>query len=302
MPYRGGARRLARKADVVIVLNSLAPWWPDCHKVNPNAKFANIGPDPIFSRYPVRNFRSDLTIASEVSLAVSALIESMRDYSPDDPKVSRRRKEIHHKSELNRRAIRKSAFSSVSKGITKEYVSVVLGDLLEGMNSAVFSELGAILGPLRRTDWNSWFQEPHSGGLGWSMPAAMGASLADPNRLCIATMGDGSYIFANPVACHQVAEAYKIPFLTIILNNAEWGAVRSSVEQLYPGGRASRSNAMPLTGLNPSPDFTLIAKANRAWARKVSDADQLEEVLMAALHIVVSERRQALVDVQIRPG
>ena len=96
--------------------------------------------------------------------------------------------------------------------------------------------------------------------------------LADPDRLIVATMGDGSYIFANPVACHQIAEAHGIPILVIVLNNGEWGAVRNSVVGLYPDGYAARSNQMPLTGLTPSPDFAAVAKASRAHAETVRDS------------------------------
>ncbi|WP_370470488.1 thiamine pyrophosphate-dependent enzyme [uncultured Paracoccus sp.] len=49
----------------------------------------------------------------------------------------------------------------------------------------------------------------------------MGAQLADPDRRCIATLGDGSYIFVNPTACHQVAEALGLPVLVIVLDNDE---------------------------------------------------------------------------------
>src|SRR3546814_6472266 len=89
--------------------------------------------------------------------------------------------------------------------------SDLLGEALAGLTSSVFSELGTQLGILRREDHRSWFQEPHSGGLGWSFPAALGAQLAEPERLCVATMGDGSYMFANPPVCHQVAEALDLP-------------------------------------------------------------------------------------------
>jgi acetolactate synthase-1/2/3 large subunit len=55
----------------------------------------------------------------------------------------------------------------------------------------------------------------------------LGAKLAEPDRIFIATLGDGSYMFANPTVCHQVAEALELPILVIILNNEEWGAVRA---------------------------------------------------------------------------
>ena len=131
------------------------------------------------------------------------------------------------------------------------------------------SELGCPLDPLGLTEHGSWRQEPHSGGLGWGLPCAMGIKLADPDRLVIATIGDGSYMFANPVACHQVAEAHDIAVLTIVLNNAGYGAVRNSVLDLYPTGYAAKDDDVPLTGLSPSPDFAQVAAASRAHAETV---------------------------------
>ena len=71
----------------------------------------------------------------------------------------------------------------------------------------------------------------------------------------VATVGDGSYLFANPVACHQVAEALDLPVLTIVLNNGMWNAVHKTTRMVYPEGHAARSNAMPLTSLQPGPDY-----------------------------------------------
>jgi acetolactate synthase-1/2/3 large subunit len=183
--------------------------------------------------------------------------------------------------------------------MSKAYVSWCLSNAIQGYQATVLSELGCPLAPLDLRAANSWYQEPHSGGLGWSLPCAMGMQLADPERLIVATMGDGSYMFANPTACHQIMEAYGIPVLIIILNNAEWGAVRHSVQGLYPRGYASKTKRMPLTALAPSPDFTKTAEASRAWARQVTDPEQLPEMLKEAIRTVTGERRTALLDVKI---
>jgi acetolactate synthase-1/2/3 large subunit len=112
-------------------------------------------------------------------------------------------------------------------------------------------------------------------------------------------MGDGSYMFANPVACHHVAEAHEIPVLTIVLNNAGYGAVRHSVLDLYPTGYAAKADGIPLTGLSPPPDFALVARACRAHAETVVDGAELPAALDRALAIVTEERRQALLDVHV---
>ena len=288
------------KADVVVVLNCIAPWWPDKHKLADGAKVINIGPDPVFSRFPVRNFRSDLTIAGETALTVPALIDAMAPLKRDPGALAARRDRLAKASAQNRASIVEKA-TDTTRGITKSYVSHCLGKALEGVKSSVFSELGTILGTIKREDHNSWFQEPHSGGLGWSFPTALGAQLAEPDRVCVATMGDGSYMFSNPTACHQIAEALELPVLILILNNEEWGAVRASVTGLYPSGFASRANEMPLTALKPSPDFTNVAAASRAWARKVTDPDELPKVIEQALRVVRENRRVALLDVRVLP-
>ena len=288
-------------ADLVIVVNSLAPWWPDRHRPPDRARVVNVGPDPTFSRFPVRNFRSDLSIAGELSQIIPALADELGGPAAYRPELTRRMEVLSGRTAASRRAEAERAASGRDGGISREQVSLCLGNVLEGVNSTVFSELGVKLGTLTRREWKSWFQEPHSGGLGWSFPAALGAQLADLDRVCVATMGDGSYMFSNPVVCHQVAEALGLPVMTVVLNNGEWGAVRQSVVGLYPDGRASRSNRVPLTSLSPSPDFVMVAKASRAWASRVSAPDQLESTLNDALRVVTTERRPALVEVATLP-
>ena len=51
---------------MVVVINALAPWWPDRAAPPADAKVINIGPDPLFARNtPIRNFPSDITLAGE---------------------------------------------------------------------------------------------------------------------------------------------------------------------------------------------------------------------------------------------
>lgn len=290
------------RADVVVILDCLAPWWPDKHKLNPAAKVINMGPDPIFSRYPVRNFPSDLSIAGENALTIPALIDAMNVFEKDNAMIAERRVDLAKASEENRQEITHSVDEQKAQGITKLWAARCLSDALKELKSSVFSELGAPLGAVERSEYNSWFQEPHSGGLGWSFPAAMGAQLAEPDRICVATMGDGSYMFANPTVCHQIAEALELPILIMVLNNEEWGAVRASVGGVYPEGYAVKSNKMPLTSLQPSPDFTQTAAASRAWTATVTDPDDLPGVIEKALQVVQEERRTVLLNVKVLPG
>ncbi len=291
---------LLREADVVLVIDALAPWWPDRAAPNDQAKVIQLGPDPLFARStPIRNFRSDVTLVGDTALSIQALIEAVNKIPYDVDFVQARRARITEIAEQERERVRKLAKSGCRGPMSKDWVSHCLGQAIQGRQASVFHELGCPLPALELDGRLSYFQEPHSGGLGWGLAAAMGAQLADPERLIFATVGDGSYMFANPTACHQVCEALELPVITLVLNNEEWGAVRHSVEGLYKGGLASKSNDVPLTSLRPSPDFTKTAEASRAYTETVEHGEELPAALERAIRVATEERRQVLINVAI---
>lgn len=290
------------EADAILVIDALAPWSPQIHKPKAECKIIQLGGDPLHARVPVRNFRADISLAGQTGAIIQALEGAMQRYrSKAAGRIAKRAPQIRERTAAIRKATIEKAQAGSASPMTKEWVSLCLSDAIAGHRATVLSELGCPLPPLTLREHQSWYQEPHSGGLGWSFPAAMGMQLADPERLVVATMGDGSYIFANPVACHQIAEALNLPVLIIVVNNSEWGAVRQSVLGIYPEGHAARSNSMPLTSLAPAPDFVQVAKASRAWAQRVDDGEALPGILRAAIEHVTSEKTHALVEVTIRP-
>jgi acetolactate synthase-1/2/3 large subunit len=278
-------------ADVVLVIDSLAPWMPDVHQLPGDCRVIQLGPNPLYSRFPVRNFRSDLSIATETGPGLVALAAEMRRRHASEGVASRRRA-VHSYNTARR------ASSPASARMTKSSVAAAIGAAIGDRRATVISELGATLDELALTGYDAWRQEPHSGGLGWGLPCALGIKLADPERLVVATMGDGSYLFANPVAAHHVAEVHRIAVLTVILNNAGYGAVQQSVTGLYPTGYAAKADVVPLTSLSPSPNFKLVAESCRAWAETVTDTGELPTALRRALE-QVDAGRQAVLDVHI---
>lgn len=292
------------EADVVLVLDALAPWFPDKVTMRDDVTVIQAGPDPLFSRTPVRNFPAALTLAGPVETVIEGLACGMALQPTDEARVRARRERIAAASKAARAGVVAHAEAGCAGPMTKDWVSLCLGRAIReqaaaGRRSTVFHELGCPLPALDLDQPDSYFQEPHSGGLGWGLPAAIGAQMADPDRLVFATMGDGSYMFANPTACHLVAEAHEVPVIVLVLNNEEWGAVRHSVEGLYPKGAARASNEVPLTSLRPSPDFTRTASASRAHTETVTDGADLPAALDRAISVATTERRQVLLNIAI---
>jgi acetolactate synthase-1/2/3 large subunit len=282
-------------ADLVIVLDSGIPWIEAANAPSGTTRVVHIGPDPLFRRMPVRGYQSDLAITSDPVLALDALLAVGAD-----AKAAERQKTIQ-----TRRANVLSKRLKLDAGgdgpMSAEWMSRCISDVMDDQAIA-FTELGLLLPHMSLSGPNRVFSNVHAGGLGWAMPAALGAQLADRERLVISCMGDGSYMFANPVACHQIAEALELPILTVIKNNAMWNAVRRSVVKSYPQGAAVRMNRMPLTSLEPVPDFTKVASASRAYTEKVATGAELPAALNRALEVIRTERRQVLLDLSVAPS
>jgi len=145
----------------------------------------------------------------------------------------------------------------------------------------------------------TYFGSPSSGGLGWGVGAALGAKLAKPDHTVICTVGDGAYIFGAPTAAHWVARAYDIPVLWIVFNNRAWNAVKRAVTSHAPDGWAKRTG-MPLTELDPPPDYEMVCQASGGWAERVENPSALPDALRRALKVVREEKRQALLNVMCK--
>ncbi len=283
--------------DVVLVLDCQVPWIARNVQPMPGAKIIHAGPDPLFQRLPVRSFQSDLAITGRADAIVEKLDRAMRELGGD---TGDRAAEISAQSRAWRQKAREDALAGGGSPMTPAFVSHCIGEAMDP-DAVLINEMGAVAAAMNIAGPNRFFSPPYSGGLGWGLPAALGAKLADRQRMIIACIGDGAYSFANPVACHQIAQALDLPVLTVLLNNGIWNAVGRAVRMIYPDGAALRMNEIPITSLEPSPDFGAIIGASGGWSEDVDSGADLPDALARGLAVVRDERRQALLNVKVSP-
>ncbi|WP_119422473.1 thiamine pyrophosphate-requiring protein [Desertibaculum subflavum] len=286
---------LLAEADAVLVVDALVPWMPDKASPPPGARVIQIGPDPLFSRFPVRGYRADLALAGDTTAILAALAAALEGRVKD---ADKRRAAAAGRNQSRRAQATERARAGASAPMTNAWVSHCVSEALK-RDGIVFSELGVNPGSMAIDRPGQYFAHALSGGLGWGLPAALGAQLADRDRLVVASIGDGSYQFANPISCHQVAEAQNLPVLTIVFNNGIWNAVRRSTLAIYGDGHAARANRMPVTSLAPSPDYAKIVEASRGFGQRVERGEDLPKALDRAIDVIRNEKRQALLDVSV---
>lgn len=286
-----------RDADVVVVSNAMVPWISDHVQLPQGCIVIALGPEPLYRNLPTRGFPIDISLAGGLDAGIAALDEAMRAIVPTGETFAARREKIAAFRAETQAAIEKRVAMGNGAPMTPAFVSRCLNDVA-GPDAVFFNELGIDPSAMRFERPASFFSTPLSGGLGWGLTAALGAQFGNRSRQVIATIGDGSYMFANPVACHQVAKALKLPLLTVVFNNGIWNAVRRSTLYMYPDGKAAAANVMPITALDPSPDYAAIARAHGAHAERVDNGDDLPAAIERALAATASGN-QALLEVVV---
>ncbi|MGH6769548.1 MAG: thiamine pyrophosphate-requiring protein [Xanthobacteraceae bacterium] len=278
-----------KKADVVIVLECMIPWIPANGGPRRDANIITISADPIATRYPFKEIEADLLVAGDPAAALRLLREALGGM----------RKSANGAGDARRKAVAAAREENATKRAklidsVKDQSPVHLAWLAHCLNQVkredaiVVSELGVPLAALDMTKPRSYMGNLLSGGLGFGLGAALGAKLAAPEREVITTVGDGSYMFGNPLPYHFVQRAEGLPTLTIVANNAMWGAVRQSTLDVYPDGKAAAANSMPLTQLLPSPDYEQVVESCGGYGEKVEKAGDVRPALERALDKVRS--------------
>jgi acetolactate synthase-1/2/3 large subunit len=292
---------LLPKADVVLVLESAVPWIPRAVTPKRDAKVIHIGADPLESKYPFREFETDLLITGEASATLPVLRAALRAAVKKGNGVDSRRKAlapVHADIVAKHRKFLDSVRDATP--IHPAYIASLLNEL-KAENAIIVNELGLPVNQLHLTQPRSYFGGLLSGGLGFGLGAALGAKLAAPEREVIAVVGDGSYMFGNPLPFHYVGRSEDLATLTIITNNQTWFAVKRATLDVYPDGRAAKANVMPLTELKPSPDYEKVIETCGGHGEKVEKPSDLKKALERGL-AKVREGTPALLNVVTQPG
>jgi acetolactate synthase I/II/III large subunit len=121
-----------------------------------------------------------------------------------------------------------------------------------------------------------WINSGGLGTMGFGLPAAMGAAVAQPDALSVLLTGDGS--FQMNIQELATCRTHDIPVKTVIMNNGYLGMVRQW-QELFWDRRYSHVD------MGTWPDWVKLAEAFGATARRLTDKTTLVHDLREALEI-----------------
>jgi acetolactate synthase-1/2/3 large subunit len=127
---------------------------------------------------------------------------------------------------------------------------------------------------------NSWLNSGGAGTMGYAVPAAMGAKVAQPERLVWAIDGDGCFQMTNQELA--TCTINNIPIKVAIINNSSLGMVRQW-QTLFYNSRYSNTDLNTGTDTMMVPDFVKLAEAYGCLGIRVEREDEVDAAIKLAI-------------------
>ncbi len=269
------ADKAVPQADVGLLVDVDVPWFPSDVQIAEKSFWAHIDVDTLKPASPMWTFPGSLRMQGDSGRILEQVLEALKTKATPQFKdaVAARLKRIKSaRDERIARAAKLAAEKGKPGAINPHYLMAELGKLLDD-EDMLFNEgvtnANPVLMQIPRRVPNTTMRSG-GGGLGWSGGMALGAKLAAPDRLMVQICGDGAFYFGNPTSVFAIAQQYKLPILTIVMDNTGWNAVKQSTLRVFPEGEAKAANEFELQ-LAPKVHFTKVAEAFGAYAEEIGD-------------------------------
>ncbi|HXT78071.1 MAG TPA: thiamine pyrophosphate-dependent enzyme [Acetobacteraceae bacterium] len=128
---------------------------------------------------------------------------------------------------------------------------------------------------------------PTNGAMGYSVPAAVGAKIAFPDRMVVSMVGDGGFMMTG----QEIATAFHhgIAPIVLVFNNQMYGTIRMHQERAYPW----RVSGTALT----NPDFAKLIEAFGGHGEVVNETAAFAPAFIRA----VESGRPAVIELRMNP-
>jgi acetolactate synthase-1/2/3 large subunit len=278
-------------ADLCLLLDVDVPWLPKFTRPDAATRFIHIDVDPLKHDFPMWGFASDLRLQADCAAALADVLQAVRALADEGlpTRVAQRTAAWAGDRDERLTAVAAAAAKAGSPGaITPAFVCAAVNRAISQddivVNEAI-RNAPAVLTQIQRTRPGT-LVGCSGGGLGYSGGMALGAKLARPGQRVVQVCGDGGFHFSTPTSVYAVAQRYRLPILTVVLDNGGWQAVKEAVLRVYPDGEAAQANQFHARLDGEVRRFDRVAQAFGAHGEYVEDPGQLAQALQRCVEAV----------------
>ncbi|WP_227870730.1 thiamine pyrophosphate-binding protein [Orrella marina] len=244
-----------------------------------------------------KNYPTEMAIQANVASTLRAMLP-MLDTMLDDSERTAAKARIDELKPTNWQSRRASLVESLAQHANSapaqadyavlQVVEALTPDTIVVDENPTYS---AMLFKLMHANSPSSYYGLTSGGLGFGMAGAIGASLAHPGRPVVATIGDGSSLYS--IQAIWTAAHLKLPVTYVILNNQSYQIIK---DRLIAMRGSNQFVGMDMS--DPEIDFLSVAKGFGLNAVRVEKASDIQ----AAVREAIASGKPSLVDIAIEPS
>jgi len=276
---------LARSADVLLAVGCrFTDWSASSYRRDvtfsiPPTRLIHVDIDP---HEIGKNYPCEIGLVADARAALVDLLEAVRQVTP-----ARDYRESSYFQEIQRLKEEWEETQSVRRNsnavpMTQPRAVRELRAALD-RSAIVVTGAGLVQGVVRQ-DFPVYEPRTHltSGGfstMGFTVPAAIGAKLAAPERQVAGIAGDGDFL--QTMQEMAVAAMLDLPVLFVVLNNAGWISIKGG--QLSNFGRMFATEFQRRDGSPYSPDFAAAARSFGLHAERVDRPEEVARAVQRAL-------------------
>ncbi|KAI0179159.1 thiamine pyrophosphate enzyme [Hypoxylon sp. FL1284] len=278
--FRLSHDKCTEDADTIFLLDCDVPWIPSKNPPHESTKIFHVDSDPLNQQMPVSFFPAHGRWKADSFTALSQLVDHIKN---DGVLSETLRSTIYTRRGVSRAEAYKARMADIAArpqlsddmALDAHNIGYLLKESLPASTTFVIEAVTAsqaLHDQLQPSRPGSWINCGGT-GIGWSNGAALGVKMAlddktqkrefegSPSMVC-QIVGDGSFMCAAPSSAIWVAMKYKIPILTIVLNNGGWKAPRNSAMLVYPNGISAKASDDEINiSFRPTPNYAALAEA-----------------------------------------
>ncbi|MBC3758052.1 biosynthetic-type acetolactate synthase large subunit [Hyunsoonleella sp. SJ7] len=261
-----GPNKLTNECDVLIAIGMRFDdrVTGDLNTYAKQAKIIHFDIDPAEIN---KNVKVDLAVLGDSKESLAMLLNELKENSHDEWL-----QEFKDLYAIEYEAVIKNDLLPEKEGLTMGEVLKEINNCTNG-DAAIVSDVGQHqMIACRYAEFNKSKSNITSGGLGtmgFALPAAIGAKMAEPSREVVAIIGDGGY----QMNIQELGTIFqqKVPVKIVVLNNEFLGMVRQWQQLFFDKRYASTEMT--------NPDFVTIAKGYHIDAKRVTKREELADAV-----------------------